>query len=165
MSAGITKGSKLMIFLDGQAIGYATSHSLSVTLNTTEVSTKDHGDYPAVTPQSVSWEITAENLYSDGGEATYMELALSKQLVDVVFAPASNYSDTDEKGILGDDAQHSSWSAGTAIASGKAYVTSFSVNAPAGDNATMSVTFTGNGALDQEPAPSGTQGTQGTQGN
>lgn len=152
MSAGITKGSKLMVFLDGEAIGYATSHSLSVTLNTTEVSTKDHGDYPAVTPQSVSWEITAENLYSDAGEGKYMELALAKTPVQVVFAPASNYSDTDEKGIIGSDPAKT-WSAGTAIASGKAYVTSFSVNAPAGDNATMSVTFTGNGALDQETNP------------
>ena len=40
----IVKGSALMVFLGGSAIGFATSHALSLTTNTTEVSTKDHGE-------------------------------------------------------------------------------------------------------------------------
>lgn len=151
-NSDILKGSKLMVFVDDngtkKAIGFATSHSLSLTTNTTEVSTKDHGDYPAVIAQSISWEVTAENLYSDTGEATYMGLMLSKTPVDIEFAPASNYSNADEKGII-DASPAKAWTAGTPIASGKALITSFSINAPAGDNATMSVTFTGVGALTQ----------------
>lgn len=146
-NSDILKGSKLMVFLNNSAIGFATSHSLSLTTNTTEVSTKDHGDYPSVIAQSISWEVTAENLYSDAGEATYMNIMLAKTPVDIVFAPASNYSNTDEKGII-DVTPAKTWTEGTAIASGKALITSFSINAPAGDNATMSVTFTGVGALD-----------------
>jgi hypothetical protein len=154
-NSDIVKGSKLMVFYNGSPIGFATSHSLSVTTNTTEVSTKDHGDYPAIIAQSISWEITAENLYSDAGEAVYMTIVKDKTPVNIVFAPAENYSNTNEPGVI--DSQKV-WQAGTAIASGKALITSFSINAPSGDNATMSVTFTGVGELTtgNTPGPQGT---------
>ena len=142
----IVKGSALMVFLGGSAIGFATSHTLSLTTNTTEVSTKDHGDYPSVVAQSIGWEVTAENLYSDTGETTYMKAMLAKFPVDIKFAKVANYSNTDEKGII-DNGEKSTWTAGTVIAEGKALITSFSINAATGDNATMSVTFTGVGAL------------------
>ena len=142
----IVKGSALMVFLGDSAIGFATSHALSLTANTTEVSTKDHGDYPAVVAQSIGWEVTAENLYSDTGETTYMKAMLAKTPVDIKFAKVTNYSNTDEKGII-DNGEKTAWTAGTVIAEGKALITSFSINAAAGDNATMSVTFTGVGAL------------------
>ena len=142
----IVKGSALMVFLGGSAIGFATSHALSLTANTTEVSTKDHGDYPAVVAQSIGWEVTAENLYSDTGETTYMKAMLAKTPVDIKFAKVANYSTTDEKGII-DNGEKTAWTAGTAIAEGKALITSFSINAGGGENATMSVTFTGVGAL------------------
>ena len=142
----IVKGSALMVFLGDSAIGFATSHALSLTANTTEVSTKDHGDYPAVVAQSIGWEVTAENLYSDTGETTYMKAMLAKTPVDIKFAKVANYSNTDEKGII-DNAEKNAWTAGTAIAEGKALITSFSINAGGGENATMSVTFTGVGAL------------------
>ena len=142
----IVKGSALMVFLGDSAIGFATSHALSLTANTTEVSTKDHGDYPAVVAQSIGWEVTAENLYSDTGETTYMKAMLAKFPVDIKFAKVANYSNTDEKGII-DNGEKTAWTAGTVIAEGKALITSFSINAGAGENATMSVTFTGVGAL------------------
>ena len=142
----IVKGSALMVFLGDSAIGFATSHALSLTANTTEVSTKDHGDYPSVVAQSIGWEVTAENLYSDTGETTYMKAMLAKTPVDIKFAKVTNYSNTDEKGII-DNGEKTAWTAGTVIAEGKALITSFSINAGGGENATMSVTFTGVGAL------------------
>lgn len=177
----IVKGSMLMAFIDDAPVGFATSHSLNITTNTTEVSTKDHGDYPSVIAQSIGWEVTAENFYSDGGEGVYMQAQLTKTPVTIKFAKAGNYSTTDEKGVIG-TAGHGEWTVGSVIASGQALVTSFSVNAPSGDNATMSVTFTGIGPLDQQSDSSnssngddnssgdpsqgagGTSGTQGVQG-
>lgn len=141
----IIKGSKLMVFIDDQPIGFATSHSLSISTNMTEISTKDHGDFPSQVVQSLSWEVQAENLYSEAGESTYMTAMLSKTPVDLVFAEAANYNQTGlEKGVI-DVTPEKEWSEGTVIASGKALISSFSINAPAGDNATMSVTFTGVG--------------------
>lgn len=146
-NSDIVKGSKLMVFYNNLPIGFATSHSLSVTTNTTEVSTKDHGDYPAVIAQSISWEITAENLYSNAGELIYMQIVKSKAPVDIVFAPANNYDNSNEPGVIGNDNKEWAFSSNDVIASGKALITSFSINAPSGDNATMSVTFTGVGEL------------------
>lgn len=146
-NSDIVKGSKLMVFYNNAPIGFATSHSLSVTTNTTEVSTKDHGDYPAVIAQSISWEITAENLYSNAGELIYMQIVKSKAPVDIVFAPANNYDNSNEPGVIGNDNKEWAFSSNDVIASGKALITSFSINAPSGDNATMSVTFTGVGEL------------------
>lgn len=145
----IVKGSALMVFLGGSAIGFATSHALSLTTNTTEISTKDHGNFPSVVAQNISWEVTAENLYSDTGETTYMNAMMNMTPVDIKFAKVANYSATDEKGII-DNAEKTAWTAGTVIAEGKALITSFSINAASGDNATMSVTFTGVGALNQQ---------------
>lgn len=148
VNTDIIKGSKLMVFISGSPIAFATSHSLSITMNTTEVSTKDHGDFPAVLGKNITWEITTENLYSDTGEAALWNAMKTMQPVTVAFAPASNYDNTSaQPGIVG--ASSGSWTMDTAIASGKALITSLSVNAPAGDNATLSATFTGVGELDQ----------------
>lgn len=144
----IIKGSKLMVFIADKPIAFATSHSLSITMNTTEISTKDHGDFPSVIGQNITWELTTENLYSDDGQTALWNAMKTMQPVTVKFA-ASNYSnETSQKGIV-DVESASEWTVETVIASGKALITSLSVNAPSGDNATLSATFTGVGALDQ----------------
>lgn len=148
----IIKGSKLMLFIDDNGtykpVGFATSHSIQFTTNTTEILTKDHGDFPSQVVQSIGWTVSAENFYSDLGEATYLAILKSKQPVLIKFAEASNYSnDTTEKGVI-DTNEEWTVDAGHVIASGKALITDFSVNAPAGDNATMSVTFTGIGEFE-----------------
>ena len=142
----IIKGSTLMVFIGDKPVGFATQHNLSVSLATTEVSCKDSGDFNSVTPQNITWEVTAENLYSDAGEATYMAAITNKTKVSLKFAKAGNYAPAGEQGVLGPDG-HEEWTVGTVIAQGEAYLTSFQINAPSGENATMSVTFTGLGAL------------------
>ena len=158
-NSDIIKGSMLMVFMGESPIGFATSHALNITTNTTEVSTKDNGDFASIIPQNISWEITAENLYSDAGEQAYMTAQMNKTLVTLKFAKAGNYESENEKGVIGNE-EHGEWTVGTIIAQGQAYITSFSINAPAGENATMSVTFTGVGELKTNTTP-----TQGTQGN
>ena len=163
-NADIYKGNWLMVFLNDKPIAMATSHSLSLSTTTTEVSTKDHGDTPSVTVQSISWEITTENLYTVDGFNDLWTAMKTMQPVTVKFAPASNYSHSGQTGIVGVQGAQN-WSPGTAIASGQAVISSLSVNAPSGDNATLSATFTGQGSLDQMSGTQGTQGAQGTQGN
>lgn len=152
----IIKGSKLMVFVKGAPIAFATSHSLSMTTNTTEISTKDHGDFPAVLAQNITWELTTENLYSDTGSQTLFDAMLNMKPVTVAFVSSSYENATAEPGIV--DPQSGSWTADSTIASGKALITSLSINAAAGDNATLSATFTGVGALDQAGSGGNNQG-------
>lgn len=158
------KGSQLMIFKkEGTAsqttatywrsIGFATNHQLSIQLSTQQVSTKDHGDYPATLPQTMTWTLTAENVYSDAGELYYMDLLQNQTEVDLYFAkPNWNATNMGAQGygiVEGSQAPGYAganyWTRGSIVAHGKAYVTDFSINAPAGDYATLSVTFTGTG--------------------
>ena len=160
----IFKGSALQLFInDGGSqdtcIGFATSHALSITTNTTELSTKDHGDYPAVLPTTITWEVTAENVYATTSMKTLLGYVKNRTKVTVKFAEVGNYSQKDgaysyeamEPGIIDNDTKDS-WSIGKIIGQGKAYITSYSINAASGDNASISCTFTGCGPLDILPA-------------
>lgn len=168
----IFKGSALQLFInDGGSndvcIGFATSHTLSITTNTNELATKDHGDYPAVLPTTITWEVTAENVYATTSMQKLLGYVKNRTQVTVKFAEVGNYSQSSgaysynvvEPGII-DNQSKTSWSIGKIIGQGKAYITSYSINAASGDNASISCTFTGSGALDI--LPTGTQGTQGT---
>ena len=164
----IFKGSALQLFInDGGSqdvcIGFATSHALSITTNTTELSTKDHGDYPAVLPTTVTWEVTAENVYATTSMKTLLGYVKNRTKVTVKFAEVGNYSQKDgaysyeaiEPGIIDNETKHS-WEIGKIIGQGNAYITSYSINASSGDNASISCTFTGCGPLDI--LPNGVQG-------
>lgn len=150
-NSDIVKGSALQVTVGGTILGFATSHALSITVNTTEVSSKDHGDYPGIVKQNTTWEVTCENLFC-GENWDELEVMLQNDTpVTVSFVPVTNYT---SKGIVhkndGSVAytdQPEAWNAGTAIASGEAYITSLNVNAASGDNATISATFTGAGPL------------------
>ena len=148
----IIKGDQLMIFVGGSAIAYATSHTLSLTGNTTDISSKDHGFWGASDVGNLTWECTTENLYTEAGFDGLFNAYLNKTAVTIVFGYASNYN---VNGLLLEggtqsqgDTRPASWTAdGTKGYSGQAVITSLSVNANTGENATFSCTFTGKGAI------------------
>ena len=66
----VIKGGDLMLFVTvgttKKSIGYATNHTLSISAETTETSTKDNGGVwamPEVT--TLSWTASTENLCGD----------------------------------------------------------------------------------------------------
>lgn len=158
----IVKGSSMMVFMKGQgatgatgaanygAIAFATSHSFNKTLNTNEVSTKDHGDYAAVIPGNIAWEATTENLYSVNGWKAVNDAFNNKTPVTVAFGPAGNYTAqgiVDPNGGANNYTPAATGTAATCVEYGQALITSLQVTAAAGDNATFTATFTGDGAL------------------
>lgn len=144
----ILKGSTVMVFIDENPIAFATSESLSITPNTTEVSTKSHGLYPSLIVNSIGWTVSVENLASDDGIKALNALVTSannNEPVHLKFAKPNNF---DKKGIVNND--NDNWTVGQGAviyAEGDAILTSYSWNAPAGDNLTMSAEFTGVGEL------------------
>ena len=139
----ITKGDQLMLFVGGKSIAFATAHTLTLTTNTTDIASKDHGIYGAKDVSTITWEITTENLFAESDYATLVDSMLAGQTVDVVFANAASWVKT------GIDNSTKTWtpdSAGTQL-SDKALITSLTANANTGENATFSATFTGVGAI------------------
>lgn len=141
----IKQGDELMVFMNGKSIAFATSHSLSLSSNTLDIASKDHGYWGASKVGKLSWEITSENLYTDEGYDALQTAWANKTEVTLVWGKPSDYT---AEGIVG---TAEAWTAPTAgYYTGKAIITSLSVNAATGDNATFSATFTGVGPFEKK---------------
>lgn len=148
----IIKGDELMIFVGGQAIAYAKTHTLSLSANTVDIGSKDHGFWGASDVGKLTWEATTENLYTIDAYDTLFNTYLHKDKVTIVFGYASNY---DVNGLYLDggtkpqtDVRPDAWAADQSKGyMGQAVITSLSVSANTGENATFSCTFTGAGAI------------------
>lgn len=146
----IVKGGNLMVFEQDyktpgvhKSIPLATSHTLRISSDTTDVSNKDvaSGRWAANEIGQMSWEATTENLYCDNGGQALFDIMSNGAPVHLIFARKSQ-ADGTELPASG------SWSPleGTGW-QGDAYITSLEITAQNGENATMSATFTGYGEL------------------
>lgn len=140
MANEIINGSDLMVFMGGKSIAYATSHSLSISAETNDVTSKDsgNGDWSAASIKKLSWECSTENLYSKEAYSQLYAAMIAKNAVTLVI-------DLKEGETLPSDG----WTPATGGTgyTGSAIITSLEMSAPDGDNATFSATFTGTGAL------------------
>ena len=158
---------------------FSTSHTFNITTSQEDVLTKEYGKYPGKIIGTVEWEVTCENLAGDSGDSTVSSIdaliaafkaqAASGEPVSLKFGNIGNQWN-DGKGTMGEGGQLSAFTGvqGTPIIEGQAIITALSMNAPAGENATISATFTGVGPMTgwgDKSGNSGTQGNQGTQGS
>lgn len=148
----ILKGDELMLFKNKKSIAYATSHVLTITGNTVDIASKDHGFWGASEVGSLTWEITSENLYTQDAYDELFDAMVACEPIDVAFGKVSNYN---KNGI---DNSTANWAPDTAtegsVKYGKAVITSLVANANTGENATFSITLTGQGAI-TKTAPAG----------
>ena len=156
MAKKIIKGDDLMVFDgDKHSIAYATQHTLSLTADSSEINTKDHGIYGGTVVNKINWEITSENLFTSSAFDDLFAMMMSRQPVTLYWGLKTQ---TDvSKTVVNGDYQY--WTAYSPINpqistsvngkgySGQAYVTSLTTNANTGENATFSVTFTGSGKI------------------
>ena len=65
MANKIIKGRDLMLFDEqGKSYAWATNHTLTITAETSDISSKDHGIWSAAEVSKYTWEITSENLFT-----------------------------------------------------------------------------------------------------
>lgn len=152
-------GQDLMVFVKNGAgyssIAYATSHTLDVSMDQIDSSTKDNGVgyWQNSEPGLMSWTMSTENLMSDTAEHGYsyndlFEIMLKRETVDVVFSLQTNNIDYASKLDQEFEVPETGWTPDTDNNyHGKAYITSLSVSATNGEKASYSATFTGAGAL------------------
>lgn len=139
-------GKDLMIFVGGKATALATSHSLSITAETSEAASKDDGAWGAATVTKFSWEGSTEALVSMDADANSFDAMydamMTREPVDIVSGRPTNATD--------DGIPEEGWTVPTTnLYKGKALITSLQRNDPNGDNSTMTVTFTGVGRLER----------------
>ena len=160
----LVKGDELWLFLgtaENQEVPtcFATQHSLSRSLSTTNVSSKDHGNTSFVIPGEGSWTCSTEALMSmtttDSNAKAFVDIMDAYDtgsLVYVKFGKLQNYT---AAGIVDVDGA-SEWQLATPYWAGKGYITSLQASGGHGDSATFSIEITGIGPLTKTSvAPTG----------
>ena len=129
----VIQGEDIILLVDEKTTLHATTHTLKVDLELKELRTKDtNGKEKA--PGDISWSVDGDGLVviDESIQNTHtpedvLGIVLSKKLVDVVSkSPLTGLSK---------------------LYTGKAYITTFSLGAPAGDTAPYSYSLPGSGNL------------------
>lgn len=143
-------GSDLMCFINKKSIALATNHTLEISAETISCSTKDNGGGEWETSEAglLSYTISTENLIGDerngAGYDDLFDILIKKQPIDIIFGLKSTIAD---RGTFYEVSEGGWDPKANSGYSGRVILTSLSLNAPNGDHATMSATFTGTGAL------------------
>lgn len=155
MATQIIKGDDLMLFdAQGKSYAYATAHTLTITADTSDTSSKDHGVWKGNEVSKISWEITSENLFTEDAYDTLFDSMINRTAITCAFGLKKD-GDADKTVADGD---YTNWTPdyeGATPASAKAkkvytgtaYITSLTANANTGENATFSITLTGTGSI------------------
>lgn len=152
--ANIIQGGDLMLFVNTavtgdpvyKSIGFATNHTLEINAETSDVASKDHGIWNTKEIKTFSWSCSSENLYSNDeegvGYAELFEYMVAKKHIKAVFSLHA-----DGVGVSGLAVPDGGWSptstSGQPKLEGEMVISSLSLNAPNGDNATFTVNFEG----------------------
>ena len=133
MEKKVIQGEDIVLLVDNKTTLHATTHSLKVDLELKELRTKDTNGKEK-SPGDISWSVDGDGLVVIDDAITdahtpedVLGIVLSKKMIDVVV-----------KSPLAGLTKHYT---------GKAFITSFSLGAPAGDNATYNYSITGSGNL------------------
>lgn len=143
----IIKGRDLMLFNnDGHSYAYATNHTFTMTAETSDITSKDHGVWGASEVSRVTWEITSENLYSTEDYDSMFQTMTAGDPITIRFGLKNTPSDPDMTPADGNMALPY-WTSQNTFYQGKALITSLVANANNGENATYSITLTGVGKM------------------
>nr|DAW52084.1 MAG TPA: major tail protein [Caudoviricetes sp.] len=149
----IIKGRDLMLFdNDGHSYAYATNHTLTITAETVDVSSKDHGVWGASEVSKYSWEITSENLFTSEDYDKLFDSMLASKAITVRFGLKTDQTDN-TKNVADGDTSLPYWTSQKTYYEGKVIITSLVANANNGENATYSVTLTGTGSIKKTTTP------------
>lgn len=97
MAGQVINGGDLMLFIDDKSIAFATSHKLSINVETVETTSKDSGGkWVAKAARKISWNCSTENLYSNDGEGMTFDQLFDKLTartpIKAVFCLEKEYS-------------------------------------------------------------------------
>lgn len=158
MQSNVLKGSDVLIGISTNAstgikpIGYVTSHTLSISRDMRDVASKRTGNWGAVVPGQMSWEMSGDCLYAigDTGTGSYNDLfanIVGNAEIYVYSAFADpNIGDSD------DDYKFDQSEGGSLHGKfyyGKGILTKCDANYGTTDNATYSFSIQGAGILQQ----------------
>lgn len=151
------RGEELMIFYTDslnhkRSIAFATNHTMTIQASTSSDSNKDEGGFwEAGDIQSMNWSISTENLNCGDNFDTLFDIMVAGKPIDVVFGfKKENQRSLDNLPYWTPD----NWNKGSQFV-GKATISNLQLNAPSGENSSLTADFTGVGELkrlDHDPS-------------
>ena len=143
-TTSVFNGTSLVVLIGTEVIGYATSCSLSLAIDTPDASTKQSLGWADEIGGQKSWSLTTDGLATvvPGSVATYISttelsnLAIARTAVTVKFTTVNNDTVGGVTPVTGDT-----------IYSGSAFIESVDMTADMENPVTYSVSFKGTGAL------------------
>lgn len=145
--AQMERGDDIMLFDDkGKSLAFGKSHTLSMGVETQEVSTKDNAIYGSKKATKVTWSISAEHMYSEGAYDTLFDKMVALEPITVYFGKKKSEGD---KTVA--DGDLTAWTANnptqSTLRTGQVIITKLDLQSQSGDNATFSVEFEGVGKI------------------
>ena len=153
----VIMGSDIMVFLGGKTIGFATSCSLELSGDSTDISNKDFGNgWASSKITNRSWTVSSDNMYAeksdmDNTSESFEDLFdayVNGTEVTIKWQPTTNYNAEERV----NDKPSTGWVGAGVSYTGKARVTSLSATADNGSAGTYTVQFTGIGAITKTAA-------------
>jgi predicted secreted protein len=143
-TTGIFNGTSLVVLIGSEVIGFATSCSLSIAIDTPDASTKQSLGWADEIGGQKSWSLTTDGLATvvPGSTVTYVStaelnaLAVARASVSVKFTTVNNGTVDGVTPVTGD-----------VIYSGQAFIESVDMTADMENPVTYSVSFKGTGPL------------------
>lgn len=143
-TTSVFNGTSLVVLIGTEVIGFATSCSLSLAIDTPDASTKQSLGFAEEIGGQRSWSVTTDGLATvvPGATATYVTtaelnaLAIARTSVLVKFTTVNNGTVDGVTPVTGD-----------VIYSGQAFIESVDMTADMENPVTYSVSFKGTGAL------------------
>jgi len=135
MAIEVINGSDLYVFIDDAVVAHATSHSLSMKMNTRDTSNKDTGKFNTKAVGRMDVTATADALMVYDDLETLMAAYLAREEVHVAFG--------ERTGAVLDGGEYTGGNLDdtTFYADGNFIITSLDMNAGDQENASYSVTF------------------------
>lgn len=127
---------------------YSQSNGLETSSETATTSSKDHGLHPDTEVTSTSFSMSGEYFFTAENAKIILDMQRQGKVFSFAFAQTAetNYADG-LKGVTGIGSQEKYTIGETFVQYGNGLVTSASITANNGENATVSITVTGSGAL------------------
>ena len=131
-------------------LAMATSLSVEISADATDISSKDSGRWASSLLGKISWTASASNLFTVADYSKLIDVMVANTPIEIVFATVKNY-DTVTSGTTDSEGMFTNtpaiWESNDDMYHGKVIVTSISLSANNGEVTTYDVSFTGVGAL------------------
>lgn len=149
------KGKDLMIFVDGKAIALATSHTLNLNAETSDIASKDSGLWDESEVTKLAWDASSESIGA-ADEGTPVDISyetLFDKWKDGVKVPLICGIPTN---ATNDGVPEAGWTAPSespkqTYYKGEAIITSITLTGANGENSQISASFKGVGKLEKVP--------------